>query len=68
MGPWVIEAQPCLRQVIERFGCLTAGDVLSLNVPEFCPVRCRSPECAYQCDRHWDEGGEVPNPQNQRRG
>jgi len=45
-----------------------SGDTLAINIPEFCPVSCKSPECAYRCDRSWQEGGEVPNLQQQRCG
>lgn len=51
-------------EIIGRFGC--QSDTLAINIPEFCPVSCRSPECAYRCDRSWQEGGEVPNLQQQR--
>eukprot|EP00435_Cladocopium_sp_Y103_P073168 s157_g42.t1 len=51
-------------EIIGRFGC--QSDSLAINIPEFCPVSCKSPECAYRCDRSWQEGGEVPNLQQQR--
>ena len=50
------------------WGCLAGGATLALNIPEFCPVSCKSPECPYRCSRDWKDGGEVPNTQQQRCG
>ena len=62
---------PSLRDHIDQRAMgffLAGGATLALNIPEFCPVSCKSPECPYRCTRDWKDGGEVPNTQQQRCG
>ena len=61
-----IDQLPGLQRAMGFF--LAGGATLALNIPEFCPVSCKSPECPYRCTRDWKDGGEVPNTQQQRCG
>lgn len=67
--PWPSQLERSHRPTHQRTGrCLAGGATLALNIPEFCPVSCNSPECPYRCSRDWKDGGEVPNTQQQRCG